>query len=541
MNIRKHISWLFAAALLTGAGCNDSESEYDPGIGFSKTGEVTLIASIQNCTTRASLVNTGEARWLAGDAISVVCTDGSTVEFALDGTGGTRRAFFHGTIPDGKEMGSWALYPSTTKLSGSELQVTLPAEIEPASTGSCSAMIAPITDSYEIEFRQLLSYLTIQFSNISSSATKIELTSEKSLSGQFTAPTDEALETGLAAVTGSNTLTIRLPEKSETTLSATFALPVGDYSRITATAYDAAGKNLGEVECLTAPIRAELADMRSLSVKMPDYSPQVQIEGTVLVAGIYWATGNLQHIVGQTDEGFQTNWRLAPNQWEYVNCENAGASGKAVTFTPETTDQYDHFNWGGIADPFSADGTGSMVVPVGTDIAGLMFTTQDGTTATTDFAAAKFGDLAFWASKGQYRLPTVNELTQLATKASAQYGSYTLEEGKVITGYLFTDPEPNQQPTINDNEVEFTKEDIDKGLFLPKTGRRYSKAEDLKVTAQGTQVVYWGSESVTGDDATGVCYGDMLAIVSAKLTHPYWNKGIDAWAGLSIRPVYIVK
>ena len=78
-----------AAAAMFAAGCDDSEQEYNPDIKFSRTGDVTLIASIENCTTRASLVNTGEARWQREDAVSVVCTDGSAVTFALDGTGET--------------------------------------------------------------------------------------------------------------------------------------------------------------------------------------------------------------------------------------------------------------------------------------------------------------------------------------------------------------------------------------------------------------------------------------------------------------------
>ena len=534
------MAWYFASALLLGAGCNDSNSDYDPGIEFSKTGEVTLIASIRNCTTRASLVNTGEARWLAGDAISVVCTDGSAVEFALDGTGDTRRAFFKGTIPDGREMGSYALYPTTTALSGSNLQVTLPAEIEPAATGSCSAMIAPITDSYEITFQHLFSYMTIQFSNVSPSTEKIELKADKSLSGSFSVPLDEALNNGIAARDGSNTLTVVLPEKKESTISVSFALPVGEYNSLTATAYDAEGENLGEVECLAATTHAELADLRALNISMPDYSPQKPIEGTVLVAGIYWATGNLQHIEGQTDEGFQTGWRIAPNQWEYVNCENAADDPqKEVVFQPTDYSQCDHFNWGGIANPFDEDAASSLVVEVGTDISGKMYTSQDGSTPTTDFDEARYGDLAFWASKGQWRMPTKAEFEQLKAKASVQFGSYRLENGKIIVGVLFTDPEPDQQPTVNNTIVELTDDDIAKGLFLPRAGRRYN-VQPFNVNKQGQQGVYWGSEAITGAGADQPCYGMVIRIESA-VEYDYWNKAYNATAGFSIRPVYVGK
>ena len=88
----------------------------------------------------------------------------------------------------------------------------------------------------------------------------------------------------------------------------------------------------------------------------------------------HWALGNLQHVEGSTDEGFQTDWRIAPEQWEYINCENAGASGKAVTFKPTDYTQYDHFNWGGIANPFLCAAEHPAVAAVGTDISGRMYT-----------------------------------------------------------------------------------------------------------------------------------------------------------------------
>lgn len=80
---------------------------------------------------------------------------------------------------------------------------------------------------------------------------------------------------------------------------------------------------------------------------------------------------------------------------------NAGASGKAVTFKPTDYTQYDHFNWGGIANPFLCAAEHSAVAAVGTDISGRMYTSQECTAATTDFSAAKFGDLAYWASTGK--------------------------------------------------------------------------------------------------------------------------------------------
>lgn len=542
MNKRFNILWCLAAAAILSAGCDDSDAEYDPGIAFSRTGDVALIASMENCTTRASLINTGEARWLRDDAIGVVCTDGTVVEFALDGTGDTRRAVFSGTIPAGKEMGAYALHPASASLAGGTLSVELPREVAPATVGSCSLMAARIGDTYNIAFRQLMSYIILQIGNVSSDAVKIELTADKSLSGAYSAPFEETFESGLAAREGADALTIVLSEKREATVMATVAVPVGEYASLVATSYDAAGKKLAETECLSAAIRAERAAMRSISVTLPKVEiKKPPIEGTILVAGIYWAPGNLQYFEGGTGEGFRTDWRLAPEQWHYVNCENAAASGKAVTFKPTSyKPQYDHFNWGGIAAPFDAAAESSAVAAVGTDIAGRMYTSQDCTAATEDFEAAKFGDLAFWASNGKFRMPTQAEFKKLFEESYCQYGCYKVAEGKFVTGFLFTDPEEGQEPAVNDTEVEFTAEDLAKGLFLPKAGRRYNKTE-YTVAVQGTQGVYWTSESITGEGADQPCYGAVFSIQSAAIKYPYWNKAFNSTAGFSIRPVYIEK
>lgn len=539
MNKRFNLLWCLAAAAMFAGGCDDSDAEYDPGIRFSRTGDVALIASMENCATRASLVNTGEARWLGGDAIGAVCTDDSVVELALDGTGDTRRAIFSGTLPDGKELGAYALHPASASIAENTLSVELPQQITPATAGSCSVMVAEIGNNYHIVFRQLMSYVTLRIDNVSTDATTIRLTADKNLSGLHTAALPEALETGLAASDGSETLTIVLPEKRESTVTATFAVPVGEYTSLVAATCDAEGKQLAETECLTTPFKAARGAMRTLTATLPKVvTKKPPIEGTILVAGIYWATGNLQHFEGSTDEGFQTDWRLAPEQWHYVNCENA--AGKAVTFKPTDYKQCDHFNWGGIENPFDNAAASSAVAAVGTDIAGKMYASQDCTAATTDFAEAKFGDLAYWASNGKFRLPTRAEFQKLYTEASRRYGSYKMDNGKVVTGILFTDPEDDEKPVVSETEEEFTDDDLAKGLFLPKSGRRYN-TQPFTVNNQGTQCPYWGSESVTGDDATEACYGIICYINSAKLQFPYWNKAFDAKAGFAIRPVYIEK
>lgn len=541
MNYRYKLLLSFAATVSLLAGCNDSDSTYDPGITFSKTGDVAFVASIENCTSRASLVNTGEARWLRDDAIGAVCTDGTVAQLKLDGTGETRRAIFKGTVPAGKEIGGYAVHPSSATISGNTLSVELPATISCATTGDCSVMVAEINNSTDIAFRQLMSYISLQINEVNSDASTIVLTSDMSLSGTYTATLPDAMTTGLEAKTGDGEITITLPDKKDATIFASLALPTGQYTSLTATAYNAKGQKLSEVECLSSVMNAERGQIRPIVATMPKVSiTKPQIEGTVLVAGIYWATGNLQYIEGTSAEGFQDNWRFAPEQWQFVNYENAKTNNKAVTFNATDYSQTDHFNWGGIAKPFDFDPASSATAAVGTDISGKMFTSQDCTVATTDFSAAHFGDIAFWATKGKYRLPTQAEFMKLITDASCEYANYSIGGDNVVSGLYFYDPEEGESPIVSDEVRMLTDEDMTKGLFLPKSGRRYN-TRDFIINVQGTQGVYWTSGSITGDGAKEPCYGAVFSIQNAIYKYPYWNAAFDAKAGFSIRAVYIEK
>lgn len=539
MKLKHNIFFILAVAAL--ASCSDKEEVYDPGLKFSTTGDVRFMASIENCgSTRASLINTGEARWLGEDAIGLVCTDGTVATLPLDGTGDTRKAIFSGTIPEGKTLGEYAVHPTNVSVSGKMLSINLPSDIVPNSYGSCSLMIAPINNSPEIAFKQLMSYVTLKVTEVNTATSKLVLSSEKALSGNYTVNFEDGLENGLQAKTGSETLTINLPERKDATISTTFSIPVGEYESLKLEAFDSDNNLLCEKEILSSTFNAQRGGLRSLEAEMPKVSTiKPIIEGTILVADTYWATGNLQYIENATQDGFQTNWRIAPEQYMFVNYENMAGINKAVTFSPGAyAPQYDHFNWGGITDPFSKDPNSSATAAVGTDISGKLFTDQACTVATTDFGTARYGDLAFWASKGKYRMPTKQDFDNLTTKASRQYVSVKVGEGKYVTGFLFFDPKEGEAPTINEDVVEMTPEELKKGLFLPKAGRRYN-ASDFNVNVQGTQGVYWGSEVITGDGATEPCYGFVLSIVNAGVRYPYWNKAFDAKAGFCLRPVYV--
>ena len=254
------------------------------------------------------------------------------------------------------------------------------------------------------------------------------------------------------------------------------------------------------------------------------------------VAGIKWATGNLQYEKDTTADGFAAGWRIAKNQASYQN-DN--------TTTRADYNQSDLFNFGGIEDPFSPLATASVVAEIGTDISGKLYTDQACTTATTDFAAAKYGDIAYWASNGKYRMPTEAEIATLLASASAVKATYTLA-GKTITGVYFFNPAEGTTPTIDTATAQaITDEDLAVGIFLPFAGRGYNaEATQYGIYKVGEQGIYRASVVNTGDGADQPCYGVVFAasnVGTSKAALPYWNKAFDAKGRYSIRPIYIAK
>lgn len=534
---------LFAFALLVlASGCvRKADTEGVPQITFSRTGEVTLVASIENSSTKASITGRGEARWLPGDKILVSCTDGSLEELTLQGTGGTRRAIFKGTLPDGKTLGDYAIYPpSLVKgFNGSELSFELPSSIK-ASAGECGVMVARIGEDENVRFTQLLSYALLELSKVSSDTRRIEMKADKAICGTFTASLPGALEAGVSPAGGSQTLSIELGENPLPSQSISVAVPISDYSSITLTAFDVNNAKISSIETLSSAASFGRAQIRSIAVEMPDKPKKQPKEGAILVADIYWATGNLEHWAGSTEDGFRPDWRLAPQQWHYGGCEKAGSAMKAVTWAPENYDQYSLFNFGGLGmDSMDNDPSHHVDIAPGTSICGKMYTDRTCTVETSDFDAAKYGDIAFWASGGKYRMPSGEEINALLANASRQFGAVKVSDDNIIRGILFFDP-AGEAPVFNDIEAELTEADLAKGIFLPYSGRRYN-AQPLQVNQLSNQGPYRSGEAFTSEGATeGLVYGGVLHMLSAApRNYPYFNAAFDARCGFAVRPVLV--
>lgn len=172
-------------------------------------------------------------------------------------------------------------------------------------------------------------------------------------------------------------------------------------------------------------------------------------EPYIEICGVKWAKGNLYYDRTASVKGFVEGFKFADDQ--------AGASG---TFRGSGFVLFNNT---------STDKTKSSYI----DVSGKMYYKNiifDGSGSfyslgaqTNDFSAAGAGDLAYWATRGKYRLPNEAEVKKLIEEASYQCG-YVTYNGKTVYGVLFTNPKDGVR-TTNTNTVNLSSV-YNTGLFL---------------------------------------------------------------------------
>lgn len=254
----------------------------------------------------------------------------------------------------------------------------------------------------------------------------------------------------------------------------------------------------------------------------------------ITVAGIKWAAGNLEYEKdGATDTGFAAGWRLTETQYSYIYMEQTGDLTNLTNY-----DKTNYFNWGGIADPFSVAKTSAISMATSEpafDYSAKMYTDQACTVATTDFAAAQFGDVAYWASNGKYRTPTAAEFQKLYDEACRTKATYTVG-ATTINGTYYYNPGTGEAAGVVDGTKELTADDLAVGVFLPWAGRGYDGTEYnvYKIGAQGVYRTSTVNKTSTADATNGLIFR-----VQSLTEGAYYHKSYGATARYLIRPIYI--
>ena len=285
------------------------------------------------------------------------------------------------------------------------------------------------------------------------------------------------------------------------------------------------------------------AKVYPITVAVKEFTPNPPY---VEVAGVKWGKYNLQYTPGSNADGWTGGYHLAANPWDYYYSD--GHLPALSTGSAAETDgiKSDHFRWGDIskAHNYGYDAKMHYDGTVG-DIKGQITTPNE------------LGDLPYYASQQNWRLPSLEDFEELMRNTTEYVGYYNDGTNKIY-GVLFVPDgvahgwvlnkdnvkkkQSNQTGSIPLNQLrEFTKEFINKGVFFPAAGSYtdYSNGAPTMYTA-GRQGLYWTSKSVSTTNA----YSFTFYLTSGSFNLPTVGNNNAGnrprkFEMYSIRPIYI--
>ena len=290
-------------------------------------------------------------------------------------------------------------------------------------------------------------------------------------------------------------------------------------------------------------VNIEAAKVYPVTVEVKKYDPNPPY---VEVNNVKWGKYNLQYTPNSNAEGWTGGYHLAANPWDYYYSD--GNLPALSTGSAAETDgiKSDHFRWGDISKAHN----------YGYD-AKLHYDKTVGDIKRQITNSNEFGDLPYYASQQQWRLPSPEDFEDLM-RNTTEYVGYYNDGTNTIYGALFVPDgvahgwvlnknnvkkkQSNQTGSIPSNELrEFTKEFINKGVFFPAAGSYtdYSNNAPTMYTA-GRQGLYWTSKSESATNA----YSFTFYFTSGSFNLPtVGNKNAGnrprKFEMYSIRPIYI--
>lgn len=411
------------------------------------------------------------------------------------------------------------------------------------------------TETINFEMARMTALAKVSIKNLALAAgdavKSVNFVCSKNISGKMTNILTDDIIAGnypLAGMKDSspvyNNVTVTLPEAQTGDFSyymSVWPTTIDAGEKVTVTAVTEKGGIFSKEITLPKVMELVSGDILAFTVNMAgikdaNATPEQPVEqpAFVEVAGIKWATGNLQYEKDTTADGFAAGWSLTETQYSYIYMEQSGDLTNLTNY-----DKTNYFNWGGIADPFSCAKTSAISMATSEpafDYSGKMYTDQACTTVTTDFAAAQFGDIAYWASNGKYRTPTAAEFQKLYDEACRTKATYTVGATTINGTYYYNPGEGETAGPISDTTKALTADDLAVGVFLPWSGRGYDGTEFnvYKIGAQGVYRTSTVNSTSTPDATNGLIYR-----VQSLAEGAYYHKSYGACARYCIRPIYI--
>ena len=299
------------------------------------------------------------------------------------------------------------------------------------------------------------------------------------------------------------------------------------------------------------------AKVYPFTVQVKEFDPNPPY---IEIGGVKWGKYNLQYTPGPNAEGWRGGFHLAQNPWDYFYTQSSPMTQQKDVRDVDDNSNFDHFRWGDISYAYDYSYNSSDVVQH-----------YDGSTGSILKKNNNgYGDLPYYASNGNWRLPTKKDYEDLMSH-TAQYIGYYSDGTNDILGVLFV-PNPtdrseigytvtkdgktnrvsNSKAVVNklykpgwaDNYkaadsklIKFTKEDLDKGIFFPAAGWYYPDSKKLQ--NPGRQGTYWTADAVNSTQAVSFAFtfDAQQATFTSSVGMASYNPHKHTM--YSIRPIYI--
>ena len=299
------------------------------------------------------------------------------------------------------------------------------------------------------------------------------------------------------------------------------------------------------------------AKVYPITVAVKEFTPNPPY---IEIGDVKWGKYNLQYTPNSKTVGWKDGYHLAKNPWDYFYTQSSPMTQQQSVRDVDDNSKFDHFRWGDISYAYDYSYNSPDVVQH-----------YDGSTGSILKKNNNgYGDLPYYASNGNWRLPTKKDYEDLMSH-TAQYIGYYSDGTNDILGVLFV-PNPTDRSEIgytvtkdgktnrvsnskavvnnlykpgwadnykaaNSKLIKFTKEDLDKGIFFQAAVWYYPDSKKLQ--NPGRQGTYWTADAVNSTQAVSFTFtfDAQQATFTSSVGLVSFNPHKHTM--YSIRPIYI--
>ena len=573
MNFKKIYGLILGviAAGLTSCSSDLNNEEKAP-VGPNETAKRALSISTGDAKTRSEVNIDAGNKWVAGDKFMAfnrtftgpssesrygVLTASSTgTRTTLDGVIACKDndelgIFYPGTFVTGHDQGKMPVIMTASYINGNKGQDGSVENLKyfDYSYGKGKVTVNGTSASGSVDMKKLYSVLELDFM-----AGGVKLTNIKKLvlsnvytEAVYNIPNNELenYETGAIEVNSPVELKkvyVAILPKSH--FSPTFEVYTADNKAYRFTVND---PNFNLVAAKVYPI----------TVAVKEFTPNPPY---IEIGDVKWGKYNLQYTPNSKTVGWKDGYHLAKNPWDYFYTQSSPMTQQQSVRDVDDNSKFDHFRWGDISYAYDYSYNSPDVVQH-----------YDGSTGSILKKNNNgYGDLPYYASNGNWRLPTKKDYEDLMSH-TAQYIGYYSDGTNDILGVLFV-PNPTDRSEIgytvtkdgktnrvsnskavvnnlykpgwadnykaaNSKLIKFTKEDLDKGIFFPAAGWYYPDSKKLQ--NPGRQGTYWTADAVNSTQAVSFTFtfDAQQATFTSSVGLVSFNPHKHTM--YSIRPIYI--